>query len=194
MNTEARLQDAFRKAFMQPQLLQPAVVKAVNVAEKTCEVELVASGTRVLRARLQAAVAGSDSHFFVHPAQDSRVLAAQFGEEWVVLLTEEVEELHLRGSSFGGLIKIAELTTKMNDAIAQLNTNISQIRSDLNASVSTFNSHTHTGNFSGTIGGAAASGALTVPTPASGASSPATITDAAALAKADYENTQVSHG
>ena len=140
-------------------------------------------------ARLQAAVAGSESHFFVKPAQDSRVLVAQFGEEWIVLLTEEVEELHLRGSSFGGLIKIAELTTKMNDAIAQLNTNISQVRSDLATLSNQFKAHTHLSTAPGLP-----TGLIAASTPPTVVVSPASITDAAALAKADYENTQVSHG
>ena len=99
-------------------------------------------------------------------------------------------EIHLRGSSFGELIKIADFTEKLNDTISTFNDNIVQLHSDLYALISTSNSHTYKGNFSRTIDGAADTSTLVVPAPASGSS----LTDADALSKKDYESTQVSHG
>ena len=189
MNNITRLQSVLRSLNERPPSLQPAIVKSVDAEAKTCEIELVASGTKVLHARLQAVVAGSDSHFFIKPSEGSHVLVAQLAEEWIVLLTEEVEELHLRGSNFGGLIKIADLTTKANDAISKLNENISQVRSDLATLSNQFKAHTHLSAVP-----ASPTGLIAVSTPPTVVTPPATLTDADELSKDDYENTAVSHG
>ena len=136
MDNITRLQSVLRSLNERPPSLQPAIVKSVDDKAKTCEIELVASDTEVLRARLQAVVAGSDSHFFIKPSKGRHVLAAQLAEEWIVLLSSEVGAIELRGNAFGDLIKITELTTKSNEAIDELNSNISQVRSDLNTLVS----------------------------------------------------------
>ena len=99
MNAESRLQDAFRKLTSQPSLLQPAIVKSVDTSHKTCEIELVASGMRVLRARLQALVGEVQTHFFVQPAVGSYVLVAQMAEEWIILLTSDIETLLVSASA-----------------------------------------------------------------------------------------------
>ena len=188
MDIQTRLQDAFRKAFARPSLLQPAEVVSVNSTAKTCALRLIASGLEVPAARLQAVVSGSDEHFFVKPAVGSQVLAAQLGEEWVVLLTDKVEEIQLRGSAFGGLIKIAVLTTKVNEAIAELNGNIGQVRSDLATLSNQFKVHTHL-----SAAPMSPTGLIGASTPPTLVTAPATLTDAAALSKDDYENTTVSH-
>lgn len=54
------------------------------------------------------------------------------------------------------------------------------LRDTVNALVSTFNGHGHSGTFNGTIGGAAASGTLTIGSSSSQASAPAAVGDVAA--------------
>ena len=116
------------------------------------------------------------------PAEGSHVLVAQLGEEWVVLLTSEVEEIQLRGKALGGIIKIEMLTSKVNEAIRKLNENVAELKTKLNA-------HTHSAITTATIGLGPTVGVITVSAPASGAST----SDAAKLSKDDYENTTVKH-
>ena len=187
MEAAKRLTHVIRRLRERPPLLQPAEVLSVDEAQKTCALKLVASGLEVEEARLQA-LSGADSYFFVRPKDGSHVLVAQLGEEWVVLLTSEVERIELRGSAFGGLIKIEALTAKVNDAIAKLNSNISQLQSDLSTLSNQFKTHTHLSAAPGSPTGLiAASTPPTIVTP------PATLTDAEALSRDDYENTAVSH-
>lgn len=81
----------------------------------------------------------------------------------------DADQITLNGGSLGGLIKIEELTAKVNELIG------------------TFNSHTHPGVITAVSGG---SGAPAVGTPGSTQVPAAT---AARFNKDDYENTKVTH-
>lgn len=81
----------------------------------------------------------------------------------------DADQITLNGGSLGGLVKIEELTAKVNELI------------------DTFNSHTHPGVITAVSGG---SGAPAVGTPGS---TQAPATTAARFNKGDYENTKVTH-
>ena len=96
MDRETQLQHAFRSAFARPALLQPATVLATDKEKQTATVILTASQTET-EARLQALGEPTDTHFLVIPKAESSVLVAELGEEHVVLLTSEVEEVAVSG-------------------------------------------------------------------------------------------------
>lgn len=81
----------------------------------------------------------------------------------------DADRITLNGGSLGGLIKIEELTAKVNELI------------------DAFNSHTHPGVITAVSGG---SGAPAVGTPGN---TQAPATTAARFDKGDYENTKVTH-
>jgi hypothetical protein len=79
----------------------------------------------------------------------------------------EVDTITINGGKLGGLIKIEELTKKINDL------------------VSWCKNHTHSNaNFSGTISGNAAEGTLTIPAP---------IEAPTELKVEDYEDKKILH-
>ena len=94
MDRETQLQHAFRSAFTRPALLQPATVLSVDKEKQIATVVLTASQTEV-EARLQALGEPATSYFLIIPKPESSVLVTQMGEEYVVLLTSEVDTLQL---------------------------------------------------------------------------------------------------
>lgn len=91
------------------------------------------------------------------------------GEESITFLIDakEVEEIIINEGKNGGLIKIQELTDKINELVDWCK------------------NHTHTNaSFSGTIGGVSATGAITVPTP---------IEAPKELNKSDFEDENIKH-
>lgn len=91
------------------------------------------------------------------------------GEECVTFLIDamEVEEIIINEGKNGGLIKIQELTDKVNELVDWCK------------------NHTHTNaSFSGTIGSTAVTGAITVPAP---------IEAPKELNKSDFEDENIKH-
>ena len=130
-----------------------AKVKAVD--GDTCSVEL--DGLTLTDVRLRAVVNGENSKILVTPETGSYVLVADLSGDFSQLAVvgySEVEKIEVdadnivfNGGDNNGLVKIKELTDRLNEL------------------VDAFNQHTHTGEFEGTIGGAAATGSIsTIPT------------------------------
>lgn len=111
----------------------------------------------------------------IKPAVGSTVLVADLSNgkmrDLVVLIVENVEKVIFNGGELGGLIKIEELTKKLNDLTGKVN-----------ALVDAFNSHTHIVNTTGTA--AAQSGSAAPTSPAQ---------KAATFNQSDYEDTKIKH-
>lgn len=118
-----------------------AQVDSVNEDECTC-VLVDNDGQEFFDVRLQP-VTGKNKYFLQIPKKKSFVLAVRIegSDDWMIVACEEVEKVQLivgsseviitendillNGGELGGLIKISELTAKLNDL------------------VNTFNTHTH---------------------------------------------------
>ena len=132
-----------------------AKVKSVE-SDTTCTVEL--DGLTVSDVRLRAVVNSETSKILVTPKTGSYVLVADLSgdlSQLAVVGYSEVEKIEVdandeivfNGGENHGLVKIKELTDRLNNL------------------VDAFNQHTHTGEFEGTIGEAAATGSIsTIPT------------------------------
>ena len=148
--------------------------KVKSVDGETCNVEL--EGLTMSDVRLRAVVNGETSKILVTPKTDSHVLVADLSgdlSQLAVVGYSEVEKIEVdtdkiifNGGNNNGLVKIEELTQKLNELVRA------------------FNHHTHTGTFSGTIGGSAAAGNIETITVSPFASN---------FDKSYYEDTKVTH-
>ena len=170
MTPERRLIENIRKAHGQAMWVCQGIVKAVDGATCTCEIgEMTLEGIR-----LRASVTDRDRQMLVVPKTGSAVtLGCLRGDlsEMVVLQVDEIESITINGGELGGLIKIQELTDKIN------------------ALVDKFNNHTHS-LASGTVNVAGSMGASTNAAPIS---VPAVTSKATKLDKKDYEDETVKH-
>ena len=102
-----------------------AVVKSVE--DDSCTITY--NDIDIPDVRLNAAINGNANNLLIKPKQGSTVLIADLSEgllrDLAVIGWSEVDSITLNGGQLGGLVKIQELTNK------------------LNALVQTFNSHTH---------------------------------------------------
>ena len=144
-----------------------------SIEKATCTVVRVLDDLEIPGVRLNCH-STENSGIVVTPKVDSYVLVTSIdGHSHFVSQCGEVEkitidcetEIVINGGNNDGLIKIKELTDKLNGL------------------VKTFNSHTHSGSFEGTIGGAPATGTLTL----------TNATTASSFRQSDYEDAKVKH-
>lgn len=169
--------------------LSIGTVKQVNEQEGTCNVEREGR-PQMHGVRLNAVIDDKVKDWFrIIPAPGSYVLVMDLGDETegVVMATSKVDKVSMRmgettvvvnsdgvvinGGTLGGLIKIAELTAKVNEL------------------VDAFNTHTHV-IASGAI---KTQGSASAQTSISPVSVPAVQTKAKRLNKQDYEDEKVKH-
>lgn len=144
-----------------PLVIEEATV--LGVTGRTCTVELTRTGLKLEGVKIQ--VGGTDEGIFIKPKKESKVLIAFAGKFPFVVLFTEIDELVWDGGKLGGLVKIQELTDKLNELVDWCK------------------NHTHTNStFSGTISGNPASGTLTVPAPLQAPEN---------FKKSDYENEKI---
>lgn len=143
-----------------PAVSNIAKVKSVNVDQCTC-VLIDDDGQEFFDVRLRP-VTGKNKGYLPVPRRGSFVLAVRVedSEDWAVVASEEIERMELivgdmnvritedeiiiNGGKLGGMVKISELTSRLNKL------------------VSLFNSHTHQVNTSGSA--VAQTGIATAPT------------------------------
>ncbi len=143
------------------------VAKVQSVTANTCDVELLDSGFDITGVRLQAE---TQDGFLCVPAIDSMVIIAPIDDfEYVVVMFSQLDSIKMLDGSYGGLIKISDLITKLNN-----------LENKVNSIITTFNAHVHTGVTTG--GGSSAIS----PTPITGTLTPTQI--------ADIENDLITHG
>jgi hypothetical protein len=110
-------------------------VTAVDADANTCSVQPANGGALREGVRLCAAIKSITNPVVVVPVVNSTVICGIIENNKravFVMLCTEVEEIQLRGDEFGGLVKVSELVSKLN--------NIENMLNDL---ASKFNSHTH---------------------------------------------------
>lgn len=129
--------------------------------------------------RLRASSIDVDKQILITPKVGSAVIVGSLSgdlSELVVLQVDEVESIEINGGKLGGLIKIKNLTDKLNKLVREVN-----------ALKNTFNSHTHNGTITGTAAGGAVTGVCTCAAPAQQAQY------ASEFNKNDYEDTTIKH-
>lgn len=170
MTPERRLIENIRKAHGQAMWVCQGIVKAVDGVTCTCEIgDMTLAGIR-----LRSSVTDRDRQMLVVPKTGSAVtLGCLRGDlsEMVVLQVDEVESITINGGELGGLIKIQELTDKIN------------------ALVDKFNSHTHT-LATGTV---QVEGTATKQANLAPITVPSVTSKATKLDKRDYEDETVKH-
>lgn len=129
--------------------------------------------------RLRASSVDVDKQMLITPKVGSSVVVGSLSgdlSELVVLQVDEVESIEINGGELGGLIKIEDLTNKLNKLVREVN-----------ALKNTFNGHTHNGTITGTAAGGAVTGSCTCAAPAQQAQ------EASEFDKDDYEDTTIKH-
>jgi hypothetical protein len=113
-----------REQFKAPVQVFPAIVTAVNTDELTCTVKPV-EGPEIFDVRLKAAIDLVKDGVVEIPAINSSVLVGLIGNEMntgFIMRCSQVQEVVMFGGMFGGLIKISELVTKLNNLENKVNT------------------------------------------------------------------------
>lgn len=143
------------------------VAKVLSVDGNTCTVELLESEFEITGVRLQ--VETQNGVLYV-PAVDSFVIIAPIDDfEYFVVMYSALASIKMLDGSYGGLIKIEDLVTKLNN-----------LENKVNSIINTFNTHVHGGVTTG-----AGSSAVS-PTPVSGTLTP--------TVRANIENDKIIHG
>lgn len=144
-----------------------ATVDSVDVANKYCEVTTL-DGATIRQVRLLPQTASGV--LFIQPKQNSFVIIHQISDnDYYVAMFSQIDEIDLGGTTYGGLVEVANLITKMNN-----------LENKVNSMITTFNAHVHGGVTSGValsaISTSLVAGSLT-PT-----------------VQSDLENTVIKHG
>jgi len=158
-----------------------ATVQSVNIEKRMCDCIAVDGHTEYIlpNVRLMPSV---DDGLFIEPKIDSnvKIIFSQNVEPFVCQysaienITIDANTLiKLNDGSFEGLIKIVELTEKLN-----------KLKDEVNSLVTKFNNHIHI--TTATIGA--------TPTPGTIAPTTTKATNVSEFKKPDYENTKIKHG
>jgi len=156
-------------------------VVSVDEPTRTCVVKPKNGDADLQGVRLQSVIS-SEVGIYVLPEVKSNVIVGFLDEhEAFIIQTSKVskveiigvESIKLNGDSFGGLIKIQELTSKLNALV-----------SDFNAFVQIFNAHIHI--TTATVGAS--------PTPGTIAPTMTTVNNTSNFNKTDFENEIITHG
>lgn len=143
---------------------------SVDLVALTCTLTPVGRQDKYYNARLSAAESVNQS-LVVIPKSGSYVIAALINQNDVyVTMISESEKIMLHGETFGGLVKVEALVSRLND-----------IETTLDQLISNFKLHIHPGG--------------TLPSGSTGAITPIpTIQDAGTSKLSDLQNENVKHG
>lgn len=141
-------------------------IKSVDTSNMTCDVEPLDGSADLLDVRLNA---DYSKGFTLVPKADSVVIVTQLSDATAyVSMVSDVDNIYLAGDANGGLVKVQDLVTKLNN-----------LENKVNTIITTFNAHTHV---------ASSFGAPTTPPPSPvvGTLTPTTTND--------LENKTIQHG
>lgn len=126
------------KRLMQTQIKSgslTASVETVNEAQRSCVVQPVDGGAKIFGVRFYSAIGTNGKGIIAVPAKDSEVIVSfidnvqqaayisMYGKiDKFILITEQGGIVELQGDDFGGLVKVAELTEKLNNMENDINT------------------------------------------------------------------------
>lgn len=170
MTPERRLAENIRR--LNPVAMWMTQGEVTAVDDVTCTVKI--GEAEIEGVRLRASLTGRERQTLIVPKVGSAVTLGCITADLnnlVVLQVDEVESITINGGELGGLVKIQELTDKIN------------------ALVEAFNSHTHTI----AIGGIKTTGSAATQTNAAPVTIPAIGRKAAKLNKKDYEDETIKH-
>ena len=98
--------------------------EVVTVDDETCTVKR--NGIEHTDVRLAAVVDGNTENLLIKPKVGSMVLIADLSEglmrDLAIIGWSEVDTITINGGDFGGLVKIQELTNKLNTLVQAFNT------------------------------------------------------------------------
>lgn len=158
-----------------PKFGKSCIVKSVSADPLTglmiCDCESIEDGTVIEDVRICANFNDDTNKIGLVcvPKVESIVLVQFIGDsEAYVTMVSEVDFVYLNANTYGGLVKVQDLVTKLNN-----------LENTVNTIITTFNAHTHVASSFG-------SPTTTPPTPVAGSLTP--------TVKADLENTTVQHG
>ena len=170
MTPERRLAENIKR--LTPTAMWLTQGEVISVKDMTCTVKI--GDAEVEGVRLRASLTDRERQILIVPKVGSAVtlgcLTADLNN-LVVLQVDEAESITINGGELGGLVKIQELTDKIN------------------ALVDAFNSHTHTI----ATGGIKTTGSAAAQTNAAPVMIPAISKKAAKLNKKDYEDETIKH-
>lgn len=174
MTRNEEILEALKKLVAQDPVIVPAVVKSVDKDNATCDV-VDLEGNEIYDIRLRAATDNNTKGFVLLPLPESTVLLARIGysdAHWAVFLFSLIDEIVYDNGENGGLIKIEELESRLNNLVGEVN-----------ALKDKYNAHTHV--TTGTVGATAQPGVLSPTT--------SQATAASSFNKEDFENTKFTH-
>jgi hypothetical protein len=143
-----------------------ASVNSVDMGARTCEVTTIDDAV-IPDVRL---VAANTTGLVLKPTVGSFVIIQMISDNgWFVTMFSQVDEIDMLDASNGGLIRVADMITKMNN-----------LENKLNDVITAYNSHAHTGVTTG---------------PGTSGPTPTTITGSLTpTVRGDIENVKVKHG
>lgn len=156
------------------------ICKVTTVSEAGCEVERVFDKLKIKNVRLNATVKDNEG-LIIYPTKNSYVLVTNIdNDKYFVSQFSQIEKITIdvnsniviNGGKNEGLVKIKELTNKLN-----------ALKTTLNNLISAYNSHTHSVTTTGTSEAQKGIAAVTI----------STALQAASFNKSDYENTKIKH-
>lgn len=106
-----------------PAIIEPATVKSVDTTALTCVVEL-ADETEISDVRLKAAIDNVKDGLVQIPVVGSTVLVGCIGNNVsvrTVIMFSQVNEVLFYNGANGGLVKIGQLVTKLNNVENKVN-------------------------------------------------------------------------
>jgi len=143
-----------------------AKVVSVDASAKTCKVETIADEMEIFDVRL---VANSGDGILMIPSIDSIVGVSMINDvEGYVSLYSQIDSIQYGDGSFDGMVKVIDLTSKLN-----------ALENKVNDMISVFNAHIHT-----------ATGSTAPTTPPTSNQSP-TIS---VTSQSEIENERIKHG
>ena len=143
------------------------IVSNVDTTAMTCDCAPINGDAHFLEVRLNA---DYKKGFTLIPKDESVVIISQLSDATAyVSMVSDVDQIYLAGDANGGLVKVDDLVTKLNN-----------LENKVNVMIGIFNAHVHTGVTTG---------------PGSSAVSPTLITGTLTPTTAnDLQNNKVKHG
>jgi hypothetical protein len=111
------------------------VVVSVDETEMTCTVTPNIGGANFTDVMLMADNETTSLGIFYKPKVGSQVMISPYSDvDYFVSMVSEVDEVWLRGTANGGIVKVSDLVTKLNN-----------LENKVNTLIATFNAHVHPG-------------------------------------------------
>ena len=113
------------------------VIEDVDLVNNTCYCEPINGDAAILNVKLTTNITGAGVGFLLIPKKDSLVVVTFLDNASAyVSMVSEVDEVNINGKTLGGLVKVIDLTTKLNN----LENRVNSIGTDLAAMATSANS------------------------------------------------------